>query len=145
MSMSSTRPDKSEHPRGDGWGIGLRVWVERAGQAILGPGRLELLEGIDRDHSIRAAARGMGMSYARAWSLVQRVNEAAGEPLVIASAGGAQGGGAELTPLGRWAVGVFREARAKLDQAATGLLPRLREQAPSDTLHVAAAVSLEEV
>src|SRR5262249_52393235 len=59
--------------------------------------------------------------------------------------GGVQGGGARLTPLGRWAIGVFREAQAHLQQAASGLFPRLREHDPSGTLHVAAAVSLEEV
>src|SRR5271163_1009710 len=92
---------------GTGWRGGLRGWVERSGQAILGPGRLELLEGIDRWHSISAAARHIGMSYRRAWSLVQSVNAAAGEPLVTAATGGARGGGAQLTDLGRWAIGVF--------------------------------------
>jgi Bacterial regulatory helix-turn-helix protein, lysR family len=61
---------------GHGWSIGLRVWVERGGQAILGQGRLELLEGIDRWHSISAAARHMGMSYRRAWEQVQSINTA---------------------------------------------------------------------
>src|SRR5271165_3698175 len=90
-----------EHPGwGDGWGVDLRVWVERAGQTILGPGRLELLEGIDRHHSISAAARHMGMSYRHAWEMVQQINEAAGEPLVTASTGGVKGGGAQLSPLG---------------------------------------------
>src|SRR5262245_51311434 len=102
---------------GEDWGIAVRVWVERAGQSILGPGRLELLDGIDRHHSISAAARQLGMSYRRAWELVQSINEAAGEPLVTATTGGVQGGGAQLTPLGRWAIGVFREAQAHLQQA----------------------------
>src|SRR5579862_650779 len=96
---------------GQGWSIGLRVWVECAGQAILGEGRLELLEGIDRWHSISAAARHMGMSYRRAWVLVQSINNAAGEPLVTAAPGGSQGGGAQLTDLGRWAIGIFREVQ----------------------------------
>src|SRR5262245_54268609 len=94
-----------EHP---GWCIGLRVWVERAGRAVLGPGRLELLEGIDRHRSISAAARLLNMSYRHAWVTVQRINEAAGEPLVVAATGGVDGGGAQLTPLGRWAVSAFR-------------------------------------
>src|SRR5204862_168053 len=49
-------------------------------QAVLGPGRLELLVGIDRLHSISAAARQMGVSYRHAWQMGQRLNEAAGEP-----------------------------------------------------------------
>jgi hypothetical protein len=52
---------------GEGWTIGLRVWIERAGQAILGQGRAELLDGIERWHSISAAARQLGMSYRHAW------------------------------------------------------------------------------
>jgi molybdate transport system regulatory protein len=51
--------------------------VERAGQAVLGPGRLKLLESINRCHSISAAARQMGMSYRHAWVLVQAINRAA--------------------------------------------------------------------
>ena len=58
-----------ESAPGGAWTVRLRVWVERDGRAVLGPGRLELLEGIDRHHSISAAARAMGMSYRHAWLL----------------------------------------------------------------------------
>src|SRR5262245_57603178 len=128
-------PAGGPHSQGEGWGIGLHAWLERAGQAVLGPGRLELLDGIDRHRSSSAAARQMGMSYRRAWELVQAVNAAAGEPLVTAAAGGAQGGGAQLTPVGRWAVGACRDVQGQLRQTAAGLLPRLREHARSATLH----------
>jgi molybdenum ABC transporter molybdate-binding protein len=130
---------------GDAWAIGLRVWVERAGKAVLGKGRLELLEGIERWQSISGAARHLGMSYRRAWLLVQSVNDAAGDPLVEATTGGAQGGGARLTPLGRQAVAVFRELQEQLRQTAAGLLPRLVRADDAPAVHVAAAVSLEEV
>jgi molybdenum ABC transporter molybdate-binding protein len=130
---------------GDDWAVGLRVWVERTGRAVLGKGRLELLEGVERWQSISAAARHMGMSYRRAWLLVQSVNEAAGVPLVEASAGGRHGGGAHLTPLGRQAVAVFRELQEQLRQTAAGLLPRLIRADETPAVHVAAAVSLEEV
>jgi molybdenum ABC transporter molybdate-binding protein len=145
--MSTSPPAAAERQPawGEGWGVGLRVWVERAGRAILGEGRLELLEGIHRHRSISAAARQMGMSYRRAWTLVQGINAAAGEPLVVAATGGVRGGGAQLTPLGLWAVSVFRELRAQLHDTAAGMLSRLRERPPSARVHVAAAVSLEEV
>jgi molybdenum ABC transporter molybdate-binding protein len=130
---------------GSDWGVGLRVWVERAGRAVLGKGRLGLLEGIDRWHSISAAARQMGMSYRRAWLLVQSVNEAAGELLVEATTGGRRGGGARLTPLGRAAVAVFRQLQDGLRQSAASLLTRLVQTPEATTVHVAAAVSLEEV
>lgn len=127
------------------WTVGLRIWVERAGQAILGKGRLELLEGIERWHSISAAARQMNMSYRRAWLLVQSINAAAGEPLVVAATGGSHGGGAQLTPQGRWAVTVFHELQERLHQTAAALLPQLVQPSQPASVHVAAAVSLEEV
>jgi molybdate transport system substrate-binding protein len=129
---------------GQDWTVGLRIWVERAGQAVLGAGRVELLEAIDRWHSISAAARHMGMSYRRAWLLVKSVNLAAEQPLVIAAPGGFQGGGAHLTPAGRCAVAVFRELQEQLRHSADSLLPRLAKSAGTASLHVAAAVSLEE-
>jgi molybdenum ABC transporter molybdate-binding protein len=128
----------------ENWTVGVRVWLDRAGHAVLGKGRLELLEGIDRWRSISAAARQMGMSYRRAWLLVQSINEAAGEPLVEAATGGKHGGGARLTPRGRLATAVFHDLQQQLHQTAASLLPRLIQE-PSASVHVAAAVSLEEV
>lgn len=145
--MPTSRPGQAggHSPWGEDWGVGLRVWVERAGRSILGKGRLELLEGIDRWQSISEAARRMNMSYRRAWLLVQNINEAAGEPLVVAATGGPHGGGARLTPLGRWAAGLFRELQGQLRQTSDTLLPRLLQGRPTASVHVAAAVSLEEV
>jgi molybdenum ABC transporter molybdate-binding protein len=127
------------------WSVGLRIWVEREGRAILGKGRLELLESIDRWRSISAAARQMGMSYRKAWLLVQSINEASGEPIVQAVTGGAQGGGARLTERGREAIAIFRDLQRQIHQTAATLLPRLVQCPDGATVHVAAAVSLEEV
>lgn len=125
---------------------GIRVWLERAGQAVLGPGRLDLLQAIDRCHSISAAARQMGMSYRRAWLLVQRINGAAGEPLVDAVVGGTQGGGACLTPRGRQTVVLFDSFQKHLQFTAAALWPRLlHESETAPSIHVAAALSLEDV
>jgi molybdenum ABC transporter molybdate-binding protein len=127
------------------WKVGLRLWVERAGRAILGPGRLQLLEWIDRCHSISGAAKQMGMSYRRAWLLVESMNRAAGVALVEARTGGERGGGTRLTPEGRAAVAVFRDLQSQVRQKAAGLLPQLLPETLSHTVHVSAAVSLEEV
>jgi molybdate transport system substrate-binding protein len=124
--------------------VAVCVNVERAGQAVLGPGRFELLEELDRCHSISAAARRMGISYRHAWVLVQRMNEAAGELLVEAAPGGSHGGGAHLTARGRLAVSVFRASQEQLRHTAATLLPRLLSESAT-SVHVAAAVSLEEV
>jgi molybdate transport system substrate-binding protein len=139
-----SQPTEAAHPDAE-WQVGLRVWIERAGQAILGQGRLELLEAIDRHGSISAAARHLGVSYRHAWEMVQGVNAAAGEPLVTAATGGVQGGGARLTPRGRWAIAVFRDLQGHLLQTAATALPRLVERSGEPGLHLAAAVSLEEV
>jgi molybdenum ABC transporter molybdate-binding protein len=126
---------------GKDWAIGVRVWAERGGQAVLGPGRLELLEQIAARRSISAAARHLGMSYRRAWEMVQAINQAAGAALVTAATGGAGGGGAGLTTLGQRTVAEFRALTDRLSRAAEapdrGAGPR--------PIHVLAAVSLEEV
>jgi molybdate transport system regulatory protein len=109
-----------------GWTLRIRVWVECGGEKILGPGRVDLLELIDRHHSIAAASKQMGMSYRRAWQLVQAVNAAAGEPLVEATTGGAGGGGATLTARGRQAVADYRLLVEQLARAAETIADRPR-------------------
>jgi molybdenum ABC transporter molybdate-binding protein len=123
----------------DGWTVGLRVWVEHGGRPVLGPGRLQLLQAIGRCHSISAAARELGMSYGRAWQLVERMNTAAGVPLVAAQTGGAGGGGARVTEQGLQAVAVYAALQERLRQ--TAVWPPL---VAAECVHVAAASSLEE-
>jgi molybdenum ABC transporter molybdate-binding protein len=126
------------------WTVGVRLWVERRGEAILGPGRLSLLEAIDRCHSISAAARNLGMSYRRAWLLVDSMNRAAGEELVKRQTGGRDGGGAVLSERGHAAIRVFHELQARVHKAASEPLPDLSSPL-SATVHVAAAASLGSV
>jgi molybdenum ABC transporter molybdate-binding protein len=129
------------------WNVGVRVWVERKGHAILGEGRAELLAAIDNERSITKAAKAAGMSYRRAWNLIQAVNEAAGETLVEAAVGGKQGGGARLTTQGRLALSVYDDVRKSMIESAAGAL---RHAIRSDTantnttIHLAAAISLQE-
>ena len=124
------------------WTAAVGASLERAGRPVLGPGRLELLEEIDRRHSISAAARQTGVSYRHAWVVVRQINEAAGEPLVEAVAGGRRGGGARLTPQGREVVAAFRALQNRLTQAAGSWRP---PQPATAAVRVAAAVSLEKV
>ncbi len=90
----------------------------------LGPGKAELLERIGAQGSIAAAGRAMGMSYKRAWSLVDEMNRAFDQPVVLSVRGGAGHGGAELTDTGRAVIAHFRalerlvtgpEGRAEVD------------------------------
>lgn len=78
----------------------------------LGPGKVALLEAIGRTGSIAAAGREFGMSYRRAWLLVDEVNRIFERPLVEARGGGRNGGGAALTDLGTEIVALYRSVEA---------------------------------
>lgn len=84
----------------------------------LGPGKADLLELIAETGSISAAGRRMGMSYKRAWMLVETLNEMFGAPLVASARGGAQGGGAHLTELGTEVAARFRRIETAASEAA---------------------------
>lgn len=84
----------------------------------VGPGRADLLEGIAETGSISAAGKRMGMSYKRAWGLVQALNDGWGRPLVETSRGGAEQGGASLTADGEF---VLQRYRA-MQQATRGAI-----------------------
>lgn len=128
------------------WRVGIRVWLERRGEAVLGEGRAELLAAIDQHRSITKGAKAAGMSYRRAWTLVQEINAAAGEALVEAATGGVRGGGAQLTPRGRLALDLYEQVRQTLVDSAAGVMQRHIHPAKEavDCLHVAAAISLQE-
>jgi molybdate transport system regulatory protein len=93
----------------------LRVTV--SGAFYLGPGRADLMELIAGTGSISEAARRMGMSYKRAWGLVQALNEGFGQPLVAASRGGSAQGGASLTPVGEEVLGRYRRMQQATREA----------------------------
>lgn len=86
-----------------------RVWVDKAGEAFLGSGRVKLLAEIDETGSISAAARSLGMSYKGAWQAVEAMNNLADRPLVERMTGGKHGGGTRLTEEGRRTVEMFRQ------------------------------------
>jgi molybdenum ABC transporter molybdate-binding protein len=124
----------------------VRVWVDRQGEAVLGKGRAELLEAIDQRRSITAAAKAAGLSYRKAWMVVQEVNEAAGQALVEAAVGGLHGGGARLTEQGRFAVDVYWQLHRVLEAGVGKALRKLvaSPAAVDKYVRVAAAISLQE-
>lgn len=87
----------------------LRTRIHFGPHRMLGPGKVDLLEHIERTGSIAAAGRSMGMSYKRAWMLVETLNAMFRDPVVDSSRGGTKGGGASLTPLGRQIVTLYRQ------------------------------------
>ena len=91
----------------------------------VGPGKIALLEAIQREGSISAAARALGMSYRRAWELVAELNRIFTAPVVERVTGGSGGGGARLTELGEALLVGFREIEAAASRAAAAHLRRL--------------------
>lgn len=95
----------------------LRLRLLFGDQLVLGPGKAELLAGIRDSGSISAAGRAMGMSYKRAWSLVEEMNAAFRIPLVHSARGGAGGGGASLTDAGHVVLQAYRTMVAATEAA----------------------------
>ena len=89
--------------------VQLRMRLVTGHAEPIGPGKVALLESIGRTGSISAAAREHGMSYGRAWKLVNEINEAFSEPLVVTATGGVAGGGAALTEPALRLIAVYRE------------------------------------
>ena len=88
----------------------LRLRVYRDSTIAIGPGKVALLEAIAATGSISAAAREFGMSYRRAWVLVDEMNRALKSPAVSTAAGGSHGGGTALSPVGETLVRHYRAA-----------------------------------
>lgn len=126
--MKESRPETQSLPR-------LRLRILFGTDAMLGPGKADLLEHIRATGSIAAAGRAMAMSYKRAWSLVEEMNRAFRAPLVDSSRGGAKGGGAHLTETGEEVLANYRAlediiAEAGADRIET-LQGLLRDAPPS--------------
>jgi len=102
----------------------IRPRVYLAPGVAVGPGKIDLLAQVDALRSISAAARAMGMSYTRAWQLVDALNRDF-RPVVATATGGRRGGGATLTDDGRELVAAYRALEARLNRTAAADVARL--------------------
>ena len=102
----------------------LTLRVDLGRDRAIGPGKIRLLEAIRDTGSITKAGIALGMSYRRAWLLVDDMNNCFREPVAAAHAGGSHGGGAALTPFGRNLIDQYRAIEAEAHSATA---PRLRE------------------
>jgi len=91
----------------------LKLQLVCGDEFALGPGKADLLEAIARDGSISAASRGLGMSYRRAWVLVDEMNRCFAQRLVETAPNGGKQGGARLTGAGREMLAAYRELEAE--------------------------------
>ncbi|WBX84974.1 winged helix-turn-helix domain-containing protein [Sphingosinicella microcystinivorans] len=115
----------------------LKAQIFRGGEPAIGPGKADLLEAIDREGSISAAGRAMGMSYRRTWLLVDSLNRCWKARVVETIAGGGRDKGARLTPFGRTVLETYRAFEAKLaavtdDVSYKTLISLIRDESQPD-------------
>ncbi|ADO43447.1 winged helix-turn-helix domain-containing protein [Ketogulonicigenium vulgare] len=104
----------------------IKLRLQFADDAVFGPGKAALLEHIHAEGSIAAAGRLMGMSYKRAWSLVEEMNRSFTTPLVLSARGGASGGTAQVTPTGAEVLAAYRALEKVLHSKGAAPLSKIR-------------------
>ncbi len=102
------------------------IRLDFSGTCSIGPGKIGLLEGIERTGSLSAAARSLGMSYRRAWLLLHATNKGFQDPVVELSVGGKDGGGTRLTEFGRQLIADYRGFEAAVDVLAVKAFTAVR-------------------
>jgi len=100
----------------------IRFRIDFSQDSNVGPGKIELLEAIQSSGSLSQAARDIGMSYRRAWQLMESLNAAFMEPLTIASVGGKGGGGVQITKFGAILMKSYRALEADIAKTAANHL-----------------------
>ena len=86
----------------------FRMRITDGDVIAVGPGKIALLEAIEKTGSITAAAKSLDMSYRRAWVLLDEVNRSLRAPAVDSAKGGSTGGGSALTDTGRELIDLYR-------------------------------------
>ena len=111
----------------------LSIRIDFEGAEAFGPGKARLLELIEEQGSIRGAAAAMNMSYRHAWLLLQAVEDTFGAPVISTATGGAKGGGAKLTELGKTILARYRSIETQASDATAGELTELIKAASGST------------
>jgi molybdate transport system regulatory protein len=116
------------HDERNGPHLKLKAQLFCGSEIAMGPGKAALLDAIAATGSISAAGRALGMSYRRAWLLVDVMNRCWEEPLVETAAGGSHGGGARVTPLGMEILAAYRKLEGAIETAGANALKPLSEK-----------------
>lgn len=103
----------------------IRPRVRWGDSVLIGPGKIELLRAVAQHGSISAAARALGLSYKRAWSLLDELQRAIPVPVLETAAGGKKGGGAQVTPAGQALLAHYDELEQACRAAAEPALRNL--------------------
>ncbi len=112
----------------------VRFRIDFADDCYIGPGKIDLLEGIQKSGSLSQAARDLGMSYRRAWLLVDSLRSSFREPVAMAMTGGRGGGGVKLTKFGELLIKSYRALERDIARAGAR---RMRAIAPLAVEHAA--------
>jgi len=97
--------------------LSCKIWLEYKGKPLIGKGGAQILEQIEKEHSISKAAKKLGMSYRYVWNYIKKIEEALGNPVVQTYRGGkAGGGGARLTKLGKELLKEYKRAENLLNK-----------------------------
>ena len=104
--------------------LGVTLRIYSADEKCFGPGVAELLERVDKMQSLRQATMSMQMAYSKAWTILKKAEQQLGCKLLFSSAGGKNGGGAELTPQGLALLEAYDAYCAALEDASRQLFSR---------------------
>jgi molybdate transport system regulatory protein len=116
-------------------GMDIRLRIDVSPTASIGPGKVALLEHIDRVGSLSQAARELGLSYRRAWLLLDDLNHSFAEPVASASIGGVGGGGVQLTAFAKELIKAYREVeQIALHEARKRFTPLIKDVDPKKGL-----------
>ena len=107
---------KSLQHKGLPFQIGGKLWIECKGEKFFGPGPVELLERIGQTGSINKAAKEMGLSYKKAWEILDFANKTTAVRLVITQSGGKEGGGTIITDEAKKLISYHHGLRKRFEQ-----------------------------
>ncbi len=105
--------------------VRFRMRIRQADAVAIGPGKIDLLEAVREQGSISAAARSLGMSYRRAWLLIDELNGTLKSPATSSETGGTAGGGCVLTPVGEKIVKLYRDIETEAANACASQISAL--------------------
>lgn len=125
-ASSRPRPTPAKTPRRAPKPVArFRIRVTAGDVIAIGPGKIDLLEAIIETGSITAAAKHLGMSYRRAWLLLDELNHALRKPAVDSAKGGAHGGGSAITDTGLQLIELYRRIESTAARSCEGDLATL--------------------
>jgi molybdate transport system regulatory protein len=119
----------------------VRFRIDFAENSNVGPGKIGLLEAIREAGSLSQAARNIGMSYRRAWLLLESLQNSFSRPVTVASTGGKGGGGVQLTAFGDELIDSYRALESDVAAAARRRLRAITPQVAAGSASQAIATS----